>query len=687
MKLFEPITIRGMTLKNRILMSSMGLGHGYTNARVRDFYVARARGGVGAISIGAGIPSLFYSDDAWGRPGAVEKFIARLRMLTGAVQDAGAKVGIQFFHGNQFPMTLNPKIGELVAPSPRVEPNPSRSPWVAAGAALRALTVAEIETIIEGFGKAAAGARAAGFDFVEIHNAHGMLPCQFFSPITNQRTDEYGGDLAGRMRFSTSCARAMRQAVGEDYPLFARQGAKDIAPGGFGLDDGIAFARAMVAAGIDLLNVSIGTPPFQGGYVPAGEDPEGTHVHLAAAVKSAVDVPVVAVGRIKDPAVAESILARGDADIVAIGRQLIADPDWPRKARAGNTEAIIPCIDCHECYKRSTAENGAECTANYNVSREGEPAPSTAGVPKRILVVGGGPAGMAAACVAAVRGHRVTLVEKGRQLGGAMRLQAMIPTKQPVERLTRHLTQQVKAAGVRVRRGKTITPEQIRRYRPDAVVFARGSVAPMPAIPGIDQDHVIDGGLLREMMGDGLPEGTAIRSGWRGLLIRMGSLFLRFPWNLSARKRLAAIGIPIVFQKRVVLMGGDLTACQMADFLSANGCAVTIAATEDDLAADLPSTLQQRLLRRLAAKGVAIEKGIRKFNRIVTDGLVVIDRNGHRKTIPADTVMPMLSQTPSASSDADANPVAPETFWAGDCAAPLKLLHAVHDGVRVGRQI
>ena len=668
-------------------MSSMGLGHGYTNSRVREFYVARARGGVGAISIGAGIPGLFHSDEAWGQPGAVEAFIARLKVITRAVQEAGARIGIQFFHGNQFPLTLNPKVGELVAPSARFEPDPSRSPWVEAGAALRELTTTEIEFIIDGYGRAAAGARRAGFDFVEIHNAHGMLPCQFFSPISNQRKDAFGGDLEGRMRFGTSCARAMREAVGEDFPLFARQGAMDVAPGGFGLDEGIAYARAMVAAGIDVLNVSIGTPPFQGGYVPAGEDPQGTHVHLAAAIKANVTVPVAAVGRIKDPEVAESILERKDADIVAIGRQLIADPSWPRKVRTGKRREIIPCIDCHECYKRSTAASGAECTSNYRVSREAESDPPRAAVSKRVLVVGGGPAGMEAARAAAARGHRVTLVEKGRQLGGAMLVQAMIPTKHPVENLTRYLRRQVAAAGVTVKCGFTATPAWIRRQMPDALVMAPGASPVMPEIDGIDRENVIDGGLLREMLGGGLPAGATVRSGWRGALVRLSRPLLRLPWNLKVRHLLAAIGIPLLFQKRVVIMGGDLMACQLADFLAANGRIVSIVATESELAADLPSTLQQRLLQRLDRNGVTTIKAVRRFDRIRAAELVCEDCNGHPRTIRADTFIPMMVPKESIRTAGRMPAEIPEMIVAGDAAEPLKLLHAVHDGVRAGRRI
>ncbi|MFZ2949897.1 MAG: hypothetical protein WA003_10480, partial [Desulfuromonadaceae bacterium] len=202
MKLFEPLTIRNMTLKNRIILSSMGLGLGYTNKRATDFYLERARGGAGAMIYGAGIPDLFVRDEAWEKTGGVAAFIKRLQGFNGEINRAGAKMGIQFYYGNRYPFTMDPKVGELVAPSARVEVDPSRHAWVEPGEQLREITVAEIEAIVGTFGQAAAAAREAGFDFVEIHNAHGLLPCQFFSPTTNQRTDQYGGDLAGRMRFS-----------------------------------------------------------------------------------------------------------------------------------------------------------------------------------------------------------------------------------------------------------------------------------------------------------------------------------------------------------------------------------------------------------------------------------------------------------------------------------------------------
>jgi NADPH-dependent 2,4-dienoyl-CoA reductase/sulfur reductase-like enzyme len=557
---------------------------------------------------------------------------------------------------------------------------------VNAGDTLREITIEEIKYVVEAFGKAAAGAREAGFDFVEIHNAHGLLPCQFFSPITNKRTDEYGGDLKRRMRFGTECARAMREAVGNDFPLFARQGVIDVPPNGLGLDEGIVFAGEMVKAGIDVLNVSLATPPFQAGYIPAGEDPEGTHVHLAAAVKAKVSVPVVAVGRIKSPAFAESILARGDADIIAIGRQLIADPYWPQKAANGRADEIVPCIDCHECYK-AIAVNGVQCTVNYCASREPEKVLQATQAPKRVFIVGGGPAGMEAARIAAKRGHQVTLCEKGSQLGGAMLLQAMIPTKDPVENLTRYLKKETAEAGVKVELGKIVTPESIKNRNPDAIIFAPGANPPMPDIPGINRENVINSGYLREMMCGCVKNGIRIRSGWREILIRLSGIIFKRPLPLAMRNKLADIGIPIIFGKRVVVMGGDLTACQLADLLSDKRRKVTIVATEAELAMDLPTTLQNRLLGRLEKKKVTVIKGIKKYDQITDSGLVIVDKGGNRQTIAADTFIPMISPKGSSTPDQKWMEAVPEVYLAGDYAEPLKLLHAIHDGAKAGRII
>lgn len=688
MKLFEPITVRGMTIKNRIIMSSMGVGLGYTNKRVIDFYVERAQGGVGAIIIGAGIPDLFMNDEVWGKPGGVDSFIKRLQTLTTAVNDAGAKIGIQFIYGNRYPLRLDLTSGELVAPSARIETDPSRHAFVKPGETLRELTLEEISSIIEKIAKAAAGAKAAGFNFVELHNGHGMLHCQFFSPTTNFRTDKYGGDPKRRMTFGVETVRAMRSAVGDNFPLFVRHGAVDAVPDGASLADGVAYAVELEKAGADVLNVSLATPPICGGYVPTGEDPVGTHVHLAEAVKRQVSVPVIAVGRIKTPEVAEAVLSQGKADMIAIGRQLFADPFWPRKVAEGKIGDIVPCIDCHECYERATAGEGVECTVNYCTGREDERRIRPAETKKRVLVIGGGPAGMEAARVAAMRGHQVMLQEKSRQLGGALLLQAVVPSKAEVENLTRYLSTQIGGERVAVEFGKDTMPSSLGTAAPDAVIIATGAIPIRPDIPGIGRENVISSGDLRMLMSGGLSRGRGIvRSGWRGALIKLGGIFLNRPTPLSLRKRLAGIGIPIIFGKRVAIIGGNMMACQLADLLAEHGRKVTVVAMDEDVACDMVSTLRFRLLKRLVERGVTMIKDVKSYEQITNNGLVIIEKNGNSATIDADTIIPIVGFTQNNGPVQALKGTVSEIFAAGDCAEPLKLLHAVHDGARVGREV
>ena len=314
MKLFEPITIRGIEFKNRIVMPPMQVGVGMRSSRAWAYYMERARGGAGTIIVAATSVDLFATDDAWGRQGGVDAFVEGLHPLTDAVRETGARIGVQLWYGNLFPAgtgTPQETRGEAVAPSATAE--------------ARALTVSEIDTIVSRFGQAAANVRRAGFDFVELHGAHGYLLCQFFSPATNHRDDEYGGDFTGRTRFGTRCVSAMRAAVGSDYPIFYRLGAWENMPDGITLEDSARFGTELEKAGVDVLDVSQGSTAGHGGHF-GPERPEGTLVPLAEAVKRAVQVPVIAVGRFRTPEVAERVVAEGRVDMVAIGRQLIADP-------------------------------------------------------------------------------------------------------------------------------------------------------------------------------------------------------------------------------------------------------------------------------------------------------------------------------------------------------------------------
>ena len=369
MKLFEPITIRGMEIRNRIVMAPMGTTFGFRNKRARAFYAERARGGVGAITVALLPVDLFEDQDFVQGLGA---------SLIDAIHEHGVKVGSQIWHGNKYP--YSGENAELVAPSPGMplwEKDVERVWYDGALGQCRELTIAEIEDIIAKFANAAARAKDAGFDFVEVHGCHGhSLAHQFFSPLGNRRRDRYGKDLAGRMRFNIEMAHAIRQAIGEDYPFFWRLSASEGPPGGITLSDAVELSKQLVKAGVDVIDVSFGAGIHDDAARVTKKQRMGTFAHLAEAVRQQIKAPVIAVGRINSHKVAEAILAKGQADMVAIGRQLLCDPFWPRKVREGRAREIVACDSCSECVDLAVAGEPMRCKKNGRLGREWElPAP------------------------------------------------------------------------------------------------------------------------------------------------------------------------------------------------------------------------------------------------------------------------------------------------------------------------
>ena len=369
MKIFEPITINGMEVPNRIVYPAIQMNMGLTNRRARAFYAERAHGGTGLIISANVAIDNFASEELWGGPGELAGFVERLHKLTDQVHDAGAKMGVQLWQANRFPqgrgtqiasVEMFPDSGDPVAPSPRAN--------------LRELTIPEIEAIIYRFAKAARNVRDAGFDCVELHGAHAYLACQFTAPQTNQRNDKYGGNARRRMQFGIDLVRAVRAFVGPDFPVLYRLGALErdgaIDP------DSIAFAQELEKEGIDCLDISTGgfgqTP-----VTPTKKEKMGTLVFLAQAIKEHVNIPVIGVGRINTPEVAEEILSQGRADMVAIGRQLIADPFWPEKVRENRFDEVVACDSCNvncssSAFERSLPEDAPLCKNNERVGREWE---------------------------------------------------------------------------------------------------------------------------------------------------------------------------------------------------------------------------------------------------------------------------------------------------------------------------
>lgn len=360
--LFTPFKIKGLKIKNRIVMAPMQLSLGFRSQRARAFYLERARGGVGTIILPATAVDILSSDEAWGKSGALASFQQGLSSLVADIHDTGTKIGIQLWHGFYFPAGLTGVQGELIVPS-------------ATGDA-RELKAAEIGTIVSKFAAAAASAKEAGMDFVDIHGAHAYLLHRFFSPLDNQRSDKYGGSVEKRMTFALQCVKAVRKAVGDDYPLFWRLSAEEGVVGGITLEQSIKLAQALKKGGVDVIDVSYGRLPRQ--IMPTKRQPMGTYISQAEAIKKAVDIPVIAVGRINSPQLAAEIISQNKADLVALGRQLITDPQWAKKAQEGRFDDVVNCDSCNkkcvraipEIKKRAGSEDLSLCSINERAGKE-----------------------------------------------------------------------------------------------------------------------------------------------------------------------------------------------------------------------------------------------------------------------------------------------------------------------------
>lgn len=364
MKLFEPLTIRNMTLKNRLVLPALHLNLGVRSSRFKAFYLERAKGGVGTIITSGTSVDLLVDDTAWGKAGSLSKYVEIMQDFTTAIHESGTRIGIQLWHGNQLPAGH----GGYLPHAAQVGPTATEL--------LRELAVDEIQRIIDHFAVAASTAKKAGLDFVELHGAHGYLLCQFFSPLNNQRTDEYGGSLGKRMQFGLDLVRAVRSAVGEDFPIYYRIGAVEHLPGGIKLEESREFAVQLERAGVDVIDVSLGRS-LKLGASPTAKSEMGTFIPLAEAIREKVKIPVIGVGRINTGDVAEAALVDSRIDLVAIGRQLIADPFWPQKVQEGREDEIVICKSCNRCFgpirNRKWRPGFRICKVNDRAGREADP--------------------------------------------------------------------------------------------------------------------------------------------------------------------------------------------------------------------------------------------------------------------------------------------------------------------------
>ena len=482
--LFTPIAIGGLSIKNRILMPAMHMNmcrNFAVSDRLIRFYRERAEGGAGAIVVGYATV-----DEYSGGPGNIgchhDDHIPGLTRLASAIKEGGARAGIQLNHAGRY----NPSffLGGRAAVAPSAVPSrlTRETP--------RELSLDEIAATIRRFADAAGRAREAGYDLVELLAGTGYLISSFLSPLTNKREDCYGGSLENRMRFGLEVLAAIKARLGGKVPVIVRVNGNDFMEGGIGRPEQQAFAAALAAAGADAVSINVGWHEAQVPQIVA-KVPRGVFAYMAREIKKQVAVPIIAGHRINDPQTARRLLNEGFCDLVAVGRALIADPRFPEKAAAGHDDRIVHCVACAQgCFDHIFKNKAVECLCNPRAGHEDEEMDPVA-VPKQVMVVGGGAAGMFAAIAAAEKGHRVTLHEAGLRLGGQLRLAGRPPGREEFLILADDLERQLAAAGVEVRMHSSVDRRLLDRQRPDVLILATGGEPIVPPIPGVDLPHVV----------------------------------------------------------------------------------------------------------------------------------------------------------------------------------------------------
>lgn len=632
----KPLELGQLILSNRLAMTAMGVNLGAPEGGVTDdliaFYEARARGGVGLIITevtrvdgGAGISD--PGQMAAYRPGD----IPGLQRLTDVVHRRDTRLFVQLQHPGRLASSWLTK-AQPVAPSALASPLGGEMP--------RALSLAECREMVERFINAAHIAQMAGADGVELHAAHGYLINQFLSPAMNLRDDEYGGSFENRMRFVVEILQGIRQNCGGNFPVSVRVNAQEMLPGGIDQAEAARIATALEQAGADLINVSC----YSEACIEPGTYAQGWKKHLARGIKEVVNIPVLSVCNIKEPGPGEALLEEGVCDLVGLGRALLADPDWPRKAFTGREDEIRTCIGCLECFAEICRLKRVRCAVNPLAGREREYAcPAINGAGRTVVVVGAGPAGIQAALTLKNRGFSPLLLDENDSPGGALNTADKGYGKEKITRLVKALHTQLERAGVELRLGERVTVTDIETLKPDAVFLACGAKPLLPSVPGVLGRKVVSAESV--LLGENAPQG------------------------------------------RVIVIGSGMTGLETAETLAMKGCAVSLVEMQESLGHGVYPTILSDIMERVLPLGTQVLLGHRLIDIKEKEGEEEVEKkvrllrlsDGERVSLSADWVILAVGVTPRRTLVTACEDRFENLRVIGDAAGPGRIMDAMRE--------
>ncbi len=703
-QLLAPGSIGSLQLRNRIIMAPMGSNFaeadGHCGERIQAYYEARARGGAGLLIMGV-CSVAFPAGTA--EPFQVgvssDEFLPGLSRLAERVHQHGAKIAMQLQHAGKTSVRDMAEGRQLWVPS---VPPVLQSDMMAAltpeelsnfvssmkrraeGSPIRVMDDADIAQMIDWFALAADRAKRAGFDGVEIHAAHGYIIAGFLSSYYNQREDDYGGTLENRARLLLDIIAAVRAKVGDEFAVWLRLDAEELhTPNGITLQDAQAVARMAEAAGVDAVSVSASARITSGVVfteAPLVQKPDG-FLEWTAAIKRSVNLPVIAVGRI-EPQSGEAALKRGDCDFIAMARKLLADPELPNKLIKGQENTIRPCIYCYVCVSQIFINERVKCAVNPMTGHEFEYVISPALLAKHIVIIGAGPAGMEAARVAALRGHRVTLLERSDRLGGTLFFAGLAYAENA--KLLDNLKVQVEQSSIDVRLNTTASPALLRDLAADQVLVAVGAERSAPAIPGAELDHVWSGDELRRLMTGDRADEIAKRklSFTQRTLMKAGSL-AGVTDSSEALQKLSRMWMPL--GKRVTIIGGGLVGLELAEFLLARGRQVTVLESGTHLGRELAIVRRWRVLHEIRVHGGDLKTGA---NVTAIDGKGVHYQlaDGQAAYCEADSVVLAIGAQPNTDLLDELSRAGLHATSIGDCQRIGYIEGAISAGHKAGRE-